>query len=188
SGNPRLVTSFSICRLLPKIATGRFNARRSKQNPLLAATTSLLSEGFAERGSFTVRRGPLSGRTVVTFDPSPEGRSWFDDIREWKQDLFDAGLTDLVTDTFVVDNGHGVVATRTMVEIALEIGDGALLKRQVDPAAPLGIRQGLDIEDRVTPEVRREAQVGWLGEDVPRSGAAIVDLGGVLRGFSVRVE
>ncbi|WP_228028852.1 hypothetical protein, partial [Donghicola mangrovi] len=69
--------------MLPKIATGRFNARRSKQNPLLAATASLLSEGFAERGSFTVRRGPLSGRTVVTFDPSPEGQSWFEDIREW---------------------------------------------------------------------------------------------------------
>lgn len=148
----------------------------------------LLSEGFAERGSFVVRRGPLSGRTVVTFDPSPEGQSWFDDIREWKQDLFDAGLTDLVTDTFVVDNGHGVVATRTMVEIALEIGDGALLKRLVDPAAPFGVRQGLEIEERVTPEARREALEQWLGESVPRSGAAIVDLGGVLRGFSVRVE
>ena len=148
----------------------------------------LLSEGFAERGSFVVRRGPLSGRTVVTFDPSPEGQSWFEDIREWKQDLFDAGLTDLVTDTCVVDNGHGVVATRTMVEIALEIGDGALLKRLVDPAAPLGLRQGLDIEDRVTPEARRKALDEWLGESAPRSGAAIVDLGGVLRGFSVRVE
>jgi hypothetical protein len=125
---------------------------------------------------------------VVTFDPSPEGQSRFEDIREWKQDLFDAALTYLVTDTCVVDNGHGVVATRTMVEIALEIGDGALLKRLVDPAAPLGVGQGLEIEERVTPEARREALDEWLGENVPRSDAAIVDLGGVLRGFSVQVE
>ncbi|MCI5040242.1 MAG: hypothetical protein MRY81_11220 [Donghicola eburneus] len=148
----------------------------------------LMSEGFAERGSFVARRGPLSGRAVVTFDPSPEGQSRFEDIREWKQDLFDAALTYLVTDTCVVDNGHGVVATRTMVEIALEIADGALLKRLVDPAAPLGVGQGLEIEERVTPEARRKALDEWLGENVPRSDAAIVDLGGVLRGFSVQVE
>lgn len=148
----------------------------------------LMSEGFAERDSFTVRLGPLAGRTIVTFDPSPEGQSWFDDLREWKHDLFVAGVTDLVTDTCVVDNGYGVAATRTMVEIALEIGDGALLKRLVDPAAPLGVHQGLEIEERVTSEVHREALERWLGEVVPRSGAAIVDLGGVLRGFPALVE
>ena len=140
------------------------------------------------RGFFVVRRVPLAGRTIVSFDPSPQAQFWFDDLREWKHDLFDAGVRDLVTDTCVVDTGYGVAATRTMVEIALEIGDGALLKRLVDPAAPLGVRQGLEIEERVTSEVRREALERWLGEVVPRSGAAIVDLGGVLRGCSALVE
>lgn len=89
-----------------------------------------------------------------------------------------------MTDTCVVDTGYGVAATRTMVEI----GDGAFLKRLVDPAAPLGVRQGLEIKERVTSEVRREALERWLGQVVPRSGAAIVDLGRVLRGCSALVE
>ena len=63
----------------------------------------------------------MAGRTIVSFDPSPQAQSWFDDLREWKHDLFVAGFTDLVTDTCVVDIGYGVAATRKMVEIALEI-------------------------------------------------------------------
>lgn len=85
----------------------------------------------------------------------------FEVIREWKQDLFDAGLTDLVTDTRVVDSGHGVVARRAMVKIALEIRDGAQFKRLVDFAAPLGVRllglvrvSVVELAERIIPVIR----------------------------------
>lgn len=148
----------------------------------------LRQEGYAERSSFTVRRGPLAGISIVAFDLTAAGRDAFADLLEMKQDIFDDGLMGHFQSYCVIDQGSGIVASRSLIEAALEIGDGALIERLADPAQPVHAGQGLSLPTRIDASQRAEALTKWVSQEGDdRSGAAILDLRDLLIGGDVRI-
>ncbi|PRY82205.1 hypothetical protein CLV74_1523, partial [Donghicola tyrosinivorans] len=49
----------------------------------------------------------------------------------------------------IIDQGNGIVASRSLIEAALEIGDGAVIERLADPAQTVPAGQGLSLPTRI---------------------------------------
>lgn len=130
----------------------------------------------------------MAGISIVAFDLTTAGRGAFADLLEMKQDIFDDGLMGHFQSYCVIDQGSGIVASRSLIEAALEIGDGALIERLADPAQPVHAGQGLSLPTRIDASQRADALTKWVsqeGED--RSGAAILDLRDLLIGGDVQL-
>ena len=140
----------------------------------------LMASGLIENRPFIIRGGPAKGSTVAAVDLTERGMAQFshycgENGTDDKQD-FMSSLIDSLQAYAAIDFGSGLIATRSMIEGAIDFDDWDLLKRlkQIPYDAPL-LSGSLPPTKNVRAPRRNYLQyvAGWDGV---RTGSEIISL------------
>lgn len=158
------------------LAELEYNGLTSFENGLM-----LIGAGALHRSTFTIHRGPLSGRMFPAYELSEEVGAYLpfygsagDSMTELDDFLSDC--IEMVQSYAAVDTGSGLIATRSMIEAALDFEDWDLLGRiryLPDGHAALNDIARLDDGYRVD---RMDYMDMIISRGENRTGADIIDL------------
>uniref|UniRef100_A4WQQ1 Uncharacterized protein n=1 Tax=Cereibacter sphaeroides (strain ATCC 17025 / ATH 2.4.3) TaxID=349102 RepID=A4WQQ1_CERS5 len=141
----------------------------------------LAGAGLVTSVSFVARSGRERGRSVPFVDFTDLGRECLNEYLcfSGKEDPCREALFQAIGSYLVVDRGSGIVATRSLLEVALEIDDWDILKRirHLGTGCPFGMSYEVQPQDQaVTEEERMEMSQFFSDWDEERLGAKLIDL------------
>ncbi|MEX1663742.1 hypothetical protein AB4874_19390 [Thioclava sp. 15-R06ZXC-3] len=149
-----------------------------------ASALVLKQRGFIETRELTARFGELSGHRIETVEITQEGFEFLYNYHATVDSLnpdirCDAGelMHSAVLAYMARDLGYGIVVTRDLAEVAIEIEDGDVLRRMMSLMRFSRQLRGApdDLVDAI--EQRRDAQDYWAPRsDGERTGYQIIDL------------
>lgn len=147
----------------------------------------LAGAGLIISSSFVVRNGRAGGCSAPFVDLTSAGRESLDEYLRFsgKGDSCREALFQAIGSYLVVDRGNGIVATRSLLELALEIDDWDILKRvrHLGTGGPFGMSHEVRPQDQaITEEDRMEMSQFFSDWDEERLGAKLIDLSIVGRG------
>lgn len=176
---------------------------RFVDDPFLRPITELLHNGatsyeralvlkerrFLDVREFVARAGPLEGEMIEIVRLTDAALLFAEEASELPDDdsfdlPFDAfeAFLEGIRGYLAIDRGNGIVVTRDLAEVALDLEDGDLLNRLMSlKRYERQVRYCLP--SNATPAFRLEAERYWSSSDGPkRGGAHIIDLANLQHG------